>query len=473
MAEYQRLRPLVERVARTLAEPPVPPFDKILTFEGTLSPGAQRSLHLPSGPAALAGLMVELRGPGFQRAEETLRSTVIAAAFDGEETVWCPAGEFFGTSVGLNELRSWTRTVASDGRLGCRWTMPYRKAAKITALNFGRRPVNLQLRVSIKEWIWDARSMYFHASWRHQFPICTRPFVDWNYLTAAGRGVYVGDTLAVFNPVAVWWGEGDEKVRVDDESFPSHFGTGTEDHYGYAWGSPALFQSPFCNQPRAQPGNIGHTTNTRTRILDAIPFRKKLKYDLEIWHWADCAVAYSVASYWYARPGATSNAGPRPADASAALPRLPEAPAYPGALECEGMEVLGKTGGMTILTQEGYPLADGAWSRGTQILVLAQEAASYLELLVADGIEGPRRVILHGTRSYDYGIIRFWVNGRDTGKELDGYAAQPALSGPIELGTFDPENGKLVLRAQVVGANAASRPPKRFFGLDCVVLEEP
>jgi hypothetical protein len=114
---------------------------------------------------------------------------VIAAAFDGEETVWCPAGEFFGTSVGLNELRSWTRTVASDGRLGCRWTMPYRKAAKITALNFGRRPVNLQLRVSIKEWIWDARSMYFHASWRHQFRSARGPSSTETTLTAAGRSL--------------------------------------------------------------------------------------------------------------------------------------------------------------------------------------------------------------------------------------------------------------------------------------------
>ena len=37
------------------------------------------------------------------------------------------------------------------------------------------------------------------------------------------------------NPVEAWWGEGDEKVFVDGEKFPSHFGTGTEDYYGYAW----------------------------------------------------------------------------------------------------------------------------------------------------------------------------------------------------------------------------------------------
>ena len=55
----------------------------------------------------------------------------------------------------------------------------------------------------------------------------------------------MGDTLAVVNGAAAWWGEGDEKIYVDDESFPSHFGTGTEDYYGYAWCRAKSFSSPF------------------------------------------------------------------------------------------------------------------------------------------------------------------------------------------------------------------------------------
>jgi hypothetical protein len=38
------------------------------------------------------------------------------------------------------------------------------------------------------------------------------------------------------NPVTIWWGEGDEKIWVDGEAFPSIFGTGTEDYYAYSWG---------------------------------------------------------------------------------------------------------------------------------------------------------------------------------------------------------------------------------------------
>jgi hypothetical protein len=68
------------------------------------------------------------------------------------------------------------------------------------------------------------------------------------------------------------------------------------------------------------PRNQGHTTNTRTRALDAIPFAKSLKFDMEIWHWAKCDMAYSVATYWYGLPGAQSNVSAAPADAAALIP---------------------------------------------------------------------------------------------------------------------------------------------------------
>ena len=66
-------------------------------------------------------------------------------------------------------------------------------------------------------WKWDERSLYFNASWRGQYPVPTRPYSDWNYVTLKGRGVYVGDTLTIMNPVERWWGEGDEKIWVDGE----------------------------------------------------------------------------------------------------------------------------------------------------------------------------------------------------------------------------------------------------------------
>ena len=40
---------------------------------------------------------------------------ILRGEFDGEETIWCPVGEFWGSGVGLNVLESWYRSVAKDG----------------------------------------------------------------------------------------------------------------------------------------------------------------------------------------------------------------------------------------------------------------------------------------------------------------------------------------------------------------------
>jgi hypothetical protein len=205
--------------------------------------------------------------------------------------------------------------------------MPYRESAEISLVNLHDRPVQAQLEVAVGDWDWDDRSMHFHASWRHQANIRTMPRSDWNYVTLSGRGVYVGDTLTIWNPKEIWWGEGDAKIRVDGESFPSIFGTGTEDYYAYSYGGQnrRFYEHPFHAQVRVMGFDQnyakeipivrvtqGYSTETRTRTIDAMPFGQSLQVDMEIWHWERCEVDYSVATYWYARPGTTSNVEPSP-----------------------------------------------------------------------------------------------------------------------------------------------------------------
>ena len=61
--------------------------------------------------------------------------------------------------------------------------------------------------------------------------------------------------------------------------------------------------------------------------------------------------------------------------------------------------------------------------------------------------------MLYATRSFDYGILRFTVNGQPAGADVDFYAAKPVASGAIELGTFEPVDRVYILRAEVVGKN--------------------
>lgn len=319
----EKARPTLGTVSRTLLEAPSTQMGNEVLLRKSLPPKGQEGISLPHGPAAVRLLELRLETEEPSQLEQALRSTVIRMVFDGEETAWCPVGDFFGSGTGLNPLHNWTRTVREGGFLTCRWVMPYQGSARVALLNLGRHGVEADLRVLVGPWAWDDRTMRFHANWRCQNRLPTRPFSDWNLLTVWGQGVYVGDTLSVFNPVPDWWGEGDEKIWVDEEPFPSHFGTGTEDYYGYSYGSTALFQGPFSNQVRCDgPGNQGHTVVTRTRVLDAIPFTRSLRFDLEIWHWADCEVSYAATTYWYALGEVTHNREPQMEEAAAPIPQV-------------------------------------------------------------------------------------------------------------------------------------------------------
>jgi hypothetical protein len=51
------------------------------------------------------------------------------------------------------------------------------------------------------------------------------------------------------------------------------------------------------------------------RLLDGIPYRRSLKFDMELWHCADTEVSQAAGVFWYARPGGMSNRVPQPEEA--------------------------------------------------------------------------------------------------------------------------------------------------------------
>jgi hypothetical protein len=65
------------------------------------------------------------------------------------------------------------------------------------------------------------------------------------------------------------------------------------------------------------------------------------------------------------------------------------------------------------------------------------------------------------------------VNGKPAGPDFDGFASQPIPSGPINLGVHQPNDGKFILRAEVVGTHPASTGKRFFFAIDCVTLQAP
>jgi hypothetical protein len=459
---------------RTLTQVPPAANTPLLTAR-TLVPGQTHSHSLPTGPSAIEHLAIKLAAADLDQA---LRSTIVRMSFDGEATVWCPVGELVGMGPRLRPFATWWTAADADGTLHLYFPMPYAQRAVISFDNLGQQPVQVDMSARIMPRPFDERSMLFHAHWRGEYPINTRPMIDWNYVAVKGRGIYLGDSLSVMNPVADWWGEGDEKIYIDGESFPSHFGTGTEDYYGYAWCSPQTFIAAFNAQPRcdgeAAGNNLGRTTVMRTRGLDLIPFKTSLQFDMEVWHWKQCEVEYAATTWFYAMPGATVE--PQP-DANAAARLLVQAPPppppriVPGAIELETIVPTAMSEGTASEAQGGF--GPDLWSGAKHLWVRARKVGDFVELKVPAQDGQPRELFLHATRSWDYGTVQVRVNGTKAGEPIDlcsmkhEVMATPAIS----LGTHAPVEGAYVLRFELTGTNAAAEKPGTYFGLDCIVIK--
>jgi len=278
-------------------------------FEKLILPGDSLVLEFPLNKYAINRLMLELEAGDMPQA---LRSTVLKASFDGHQTIWVPIGEFFGTGYSLKPHKTWMNQRAKDGRMESFWVMPFREKCIFSIINYGNETIGVKGFAGLTPYKWTANSMYFGASWHEYHHIKSRtdsgsPF-DLNFIDIKGKGLYVGDQVTLFNNTYEWWGEGDEKIFVDGETFPSSFGTGSEDYYGYSFARPESFSHPFLSQPEGTGNtNWGITVNMRQRSLDAIPFKKSISSNIELWHWASIRLDFALTSFFYVIPPFTSN----------------------------------------------------------------------------------------------------------------------------------------------------------------------
>ncbi len=292
------------------------------SLQTTIKSGDSLTINLPKGNHAIQRLSLCF---DLKKGLQCLRSTILKLNFDGQLTVWCPAGDFFCCPNTINQFATRNLRVSKEGEMVCSWVMPYSSDAILTVINLQEQEVALSINLEVNDRIWDERSMYFHANWKDIGPLPGNYFFDMNFIDIIGRGVLVGDALSVLSPSESWWGEGDEKIYVDEgvsRKFPSHFGTGTEDYYGWAGGvvpsGKDAFSKPFgANVRVGNPFNPrGYNICFRNRLLDDVPFDNRLIFDMEASPGTDIRnywdlLSYSIVIYWYGIPGATSNRIPR------------------------------------------------------------------------------------------------------------------------------------------------------------------
>ena len=319
-----------------------------------LQPGQTVVVHEIEGPAIIS----QIKGKLTTAAERAISRKVVLKVYWDEETkpsIWAPMGDFFGQSFGDSPYAS--LPVGMDiGNWYSYWRMPFRSRARFVVSSEAKKPCLVALDVGFKKvQALPPNTAYFHAKWRRERECKT---FDYPFVECAGRGRFVGAALFIDNVHGGWWGEGDEKIYVDGEKFPSFFGTGSEDYFGDAWGI-RHFVNPY--HGCSLPDPVGRQQSCyRWHIIDSIPFSRQFKITIENYSATEkVRNDYASMAYWYQMKGGTDFFKPVSVEE-----RLPLSRKFvPGSIEAESLFAAGSLpGGVSVVDDTELPsdLSGGA-----------------------------------------------------------------------------------------------------------------
>ena len=489
---------------------PAGPDRQVVEKTLTVAPGASADVCRLTGRRAITAIHV---APDAKDSNpiRMLRELALSIAWDGEAkpSVWTPLGDFFGTAPGINHYKSLPTGMTKDGFYAY-WYMPLAKSARVTIANDGAKSRTLTVKVVHDRLETDRPLLRFHAKWhrddyagveKERFARGDR-WPDWPMLVTEGRGRFVGVHLHVWNPNPFgrvtkvvdfddkdlpkriadrikglaskwWWGEGDEKFFVDGEKFPSTFGTGSEDYFGYAWAAhnPVEFESALQNQPLNKNNSLGHVSNNRFQIADNVPFQKRFEATMEKYHPNSWPLLYSCTAYWYQAAGQADLYGPVPAKERVDYYVQPVRKALvPADGVYEGEQHLLYD---PPAREQGMKGFGRGWRGGAQLLwhgTPGQETSVTFE--IKKPYKGP--LTARFTLAPDYGIFDVLLDGKILKKGIDLYDPKVIPSPEQTLDLVDLAPGEHKLNFRLTGSNPqAKRFQGKFYmlGLDYLALK--
>ncbi len=414
LAEKNRDR--IERGARILGAIPARPGgsdgDAIERRESfALAPGGSVELRR-EGEGCIGTIRLKLG----KRSGRALRGVVLECAFESPEnaTVRVPAGDFFGSGCGDRRFQSLPCGMLEEGYYAY-WPMPFRKLAIVRL----RNELSETVPVERLEVGWFLRPQpsnagYFHARYVEDHDIPFRK--DYTILAVEGRGKFVGANVSMQNArgaQGIFYLEGDEKIYVDGEKYPSRWlGTGTEDYFNgaYFWNAPnkAEMARPLGGLTFLDWG-IGRVCAYRWHIPDFISFTRDIRVDLEHGGVSDWPSHYaSVAYYYLSEPKAQDPLPPLAA-------RLPKPP-LPTAPRWTCCEPGGKPSVAGVpLSERKFPELDPEYSSEDGALVgrVPPSASVRIPLKVPGGDRFT--VVLCVVGGPEYGRFRAALDGKELG----------------------------------------------------------
>ncbi|HWW03241.1 MAG TPA: DUF2961 domain-containing protein [Candidatus Acidoferrum sp.] len=456
---------------------PIPPGngsgELILKKMVTVAGGGSTTVAKILGPQAITSLRVKLDLPAAPADLDLLRELILQIKWDDEKepSVWAPLGDFFGTAAGANKYHSLPLGLDEDGWWYCNWYMPFDAAAEIRLVNGGEVTRQVAFEVTSDPLSRPIEQLgRFHAKWHRDAFLPEQPErrIDWPILKTEGAGRFAGVLLHVWNPRGGWWGEGDEKFFVDGEKFPSTFGTGSEDYFGYAWCDPHLFQNAYHDQTHNDGNNKGHVAVNRWHIPDNVPFQRSFEGCIEKYFSNQRPTLYAATAYWYLAPGGKDPYRPVPLRERVGYWAPVQNFKVPGAIEGESMKILFKTGGNP--QEQDMSGFSGQWSNDAHLWWIDAKPGDKLDLALPVTRTGTYTLNMQFTKAPDYGIVQLYVDGLKLGGSLDLYHASVVPTGPLPMGTRDLAAGNHKLTVEIVGANVQA--VKRYmFALDYVKLD--
>ena len=225
---------------------------------------------------------------------EILKDIWVAVYFDGQElpSVLAPMGLFYGTG---HETEYVSLALGSeDGRMWCRFPMPFRHGAEVRVINTSDQMADFNYSV-----IWApgkvGDSRYFHARYHSGI---ARPEDVYRVARVEGAGHFVGATIAADGSENLGFLESDDLIYVDDDSYLRVRGTGLDDYFNGGWHlHEDVAASPVHGIVVRQAAAPSGISAYRTYITDAVPFGDS--FDFHLAHEGNGPVQYRSVAYWY------------------------------------------------------------------------------------------------------------------------------------------------------------------------------
>ena len=252
-------------------------------------------------------------------------SFVMRIYWENEEfpSVEAPISAFFGCAYDENfkdrdgnyiVLNS-AKILTAPGRgFNSYWEMPFHKHCRITMENRGKKEETLYYMIS--GWYGEISqdAGYFHAAYRQEHPVTKgRAYTIIDGIE--GRGCFAGVTLATgMNGNNTCWVEGEAKMYIDNDQYPSMNYTGTEDYFcgSYGFGNDIILNryqtfSGMYTGLFAIMGDNREFYNGQQRFLlyrfhekDPVYFSKNFKMTIDNLGWTGPRYDdYTSVAYWY------------------------------------------------------------------------------------------------------------------------------------------------------------------------------